>query len=202
VCDYGQVLCIAPPPPDWAALVDAAAHAGWRPPPASEAGAAAGADEAFTSVYWAERVAYDRADLSVAEYWEKTIGSPPAKNHLDALVDADRAMWLHPNPDSVDAAQRAAGRGLRLALFSNAPVEVAAGIDRLAWLDGFGPRFFSCYLRSVKPEPAAYRAVLEGLGARPADLVFFDDRPANVEGAARMGIDARLFTDPAQIDEV
>jgi putative hydrolase of the HAD superfamily len=63
-------------------------------------------------------------------------------------------------------------------------------------------RFFRCDLRAVKPEPAAYRAVLTGLGARPGDVVFFDDRPGNVAAAAEMGIDARLFEDPAQFDEV
>ena len=61
----------------------------------------------------------------------------------------------------------------------------------------FTRRFFSCWLRAVKPEPAAYRAVLDALDARPEDVVFFDDRPANVAGAAELGIDARLFEHPA-----
>ena len=54
----------------------------------------------------------------------------------------------------------------------------------------------------MKPEPAAYHAVLGALDARPEDVVFFDDRPANVAGAAELGIDARLFEHPAQLDEV
>ena len=79
---------------------------------------------------------------------------------------------------------------------------MAKGIDEAPWLAPFTRRFFSCDLRAVKPEPAAYRVVLARLGARPGEVVFFDDRPANVAAAAEMGIDARLFEDPAQFDEV
>jgi putative hydrolase of the HAD superfamily len=89
-----------------------------------------------------------------------------------------------------------------LTILSNAPIEVAEEIDAAPWLAPFTKRFFSCYLRAVKPEPAAYQAVLDDLGARPEEVVFFDDRPANVAGAAAFGIDARVFEDPAQLDAV
>ncbi len=82
------------------------------------------------------------------------------------------------------AAERAGHRGLRLAILSNAPAEVADEIDEAPWLAAFSRRFFSCRLKAVKPEAAAYRAVLDALGAEPGEVVFFDDRPANVAGAA------------------
>ena len=112
-----------------------------------------------------------------------------------AVIDAADAATL-------DAAQRAAQRGLRLAILSNAPLEMAKEIDAAPWLAPFTRRFFSCHLRAVKPEPAAYQAVLAALSARPEEVVFFDDRPVNVVAAAQLGIDARLFEAPAQLDEV
>ena len=39
-------------------------------------------------------------------------------------------------------------------------------------------------------------------GAEPEEVVFFDDRPANVAGAAAVGIDARLFEQASQLDEL
>ncbi|MDQ1429140.1 MAG: putative hydrolase of the superfamily, partial [Acidimicrobiaceae bacterium] len=66
----------------------------------------------------------------------------------------------------------------------------------------FKPRIFSCRLRAVKPEPAAFTAALAVLGCEPGEVVFFDDRQANVAAAAELGLRATLFTDPAQIDEV
>jgi putative hydrolase of the HAD superfamily len=89
-----------------------------------------------------------------------------------------------------------------LAILSNAPVEVADQIDAAPWLASFTKRFFSCRLRAVKPEPAAFHAVLAALPADPGDVVFFDDRDANVVAAAELGMDARRFEDPAQFDEV
>ena len=35
------------------------------------------------------------------------------------------------------------------------------------------------------------------LGAAPADLIFFDDRRTNIDGALAFGIDARLWTSAA-----
>jgi putative hydrolase of the HAD superfamily len=190
LCDYGEVLCLPPTEQDRAVL---ATTAGWDTQDR-------GGD--FWDAYWVDRVAYDRADLTAQDYWARLLGRPPEPGQLDRLTKVDAAGWLHPNPLSLAAAQRAAQRGLRLAILSNAPIEVAREIDRAPWLAPFSPRFFSCDLGAVKPEPAAYQAVLASLGARPEEVVFFDDRPVNVTGAAALGIDARLFDDPAQLDLV
>jgi putative hydrolase of the HAD superfamily len=186
--DYGEVLSLPPSEADRRKL---AAVAAWDPTRGD-----------FWEAYWLDRAAYDRADLTADHYWSRLLGHPPVPNQLTGLIRADAAGWLRPNPDSVAAVERAGRRGLRLAILSNAPVEVAKEIDAAPWLAPFTRRFFSCDLRSVKPEAAAYQAALEALGARPSDVVFLDDRAANVAAAARLGIDARLFEGPAQFDEV
>jgi FMN phosphatase YigB (HAD superfamily) len=53
---------------------------------------------------------------------------------------------------------------------------------------------FSATTRATKPSPAAYAAALTVLGAAPADVLFVDDSPSNVDGARRMGIAAVHFT--------
>jgi putative hydrolase of the HAD superfamily len=156
----------------------------------------------FWKAYWTDRPAYDRADLSVEEYWAQLLGYTPHPEQLRDLIAADRAGWLHPNRAVIAAAERAGERGLRLAILSNAPAEVADEIDAAPWLAAFCRRFFSCRLRAIKPEAAAYGAVLDALDAEPGDVVFFDDRPANVAGAAQLGIDARLFETAAQLDQL
>jgi putative hydrolase of the HAD superfamily len=186
LCDYGEVLCVAPPAADWRLLV---AEAAWDSETAD-----------FGAAYWASRVAYDRGDLTAGAYWEQVLGRPLAPDQLDRLIERDIAIWLHPNRASVAAAVAAKDRGFRLAILSNAPNEVAAAIDRAEWLDAFDRRFFSCRLRSVKPEPAAYTSVLAALGAEAHEVLFFDDRPVNVAGAEAVGIRAVLFEDPSQFD--
>lgn len=185
--DYGQVLSTAPPEDEWDELRRAAGRSGDDP-------------GRFHDLYWQHRLEYDRGDLSVEDYWARVLGTAPTPAQLDELVHWDVAIWMHPHEPSVEAAHRAAKRGWRLALFSNAPVEVAAGIDALEWLEPVERRFYSCRLRRVKPEPEAYREVIAGLAADPGQIVFFDDRPPNVAAARQLGIRAYVFTDAAQID--
>jgi putative hydrolase of the HAD superfamily len=186
LCDYGEVLSMAQPAPDRAALERVARRFG----------------SDFWADYWRWRPGYDRGDISGRDYWRAVLGRSPSTRQLHELFEVDSASWVHPNLDSLAAAQRAAQRGLRLALFSNAPVEVAARIDSQDWLANFSPRLYSCALRAVKPEPVAYQAALSALGAAPSDVIFFDDRPANVVAAQQAGIRAEVFTDPRQIDAI
>ena len=185
ICDYGEVLSLAPPAEDRAALEAAA-----RWPETSET---------FWNSYWTERQPYDRGDVSASEYWEAVLDRSVTEAELSRLIDADVAGWMHPNVRSVEAIASLRDRGVQLALFSNAPVEVAAGIAAASWMAPFSRMFFSCDLRAVKPEPAAYRAVLDGLHVTANDVVFVDDRPANVAGAEAVGIPAVLFEGAGQL---
>lgn len=185
ICDYGEVLSEPPPDEDRAALE---AAAGWS-----------GSSEAFWEAYWIHRRGYDRGDVSAGEYWKSVLSRSVTDSQLTALIDADVAGWLHPNRRAIEAIGSLSDRGVQLALFSNAPVEVAAGIDAAPWMESFSRKFFSCYLRAVKPEPAAYRAVMDALKAQPGDVLFVDDRPVNVAGAEAVGIPAVLFKDPDQL---
>ncbi|MCB8955009.1 MAG: HAD family phosphatase [Nocardioides sp.] len=47
---------------------------------------------------------------------------------------------------------------------------------------------------AAKPDPAAYRAVIERAGVPPERLVFVDDKQVNVDAAAALGMDAIRFT--------
>lgn len=186
LCDYGEVLSLPQPAEDKAFLEAVAGREG----------------EELWAPYWAHREAYDRADISAESYWARVLGASPGAERLSGLIDTDMAGWLHPNPASLAATARAAGRGLRLALFSNAPLEQASVLDTVDWLTGFSPRLYSSRLRAVKPEPAAYAAVIRALAVHPAEITFLDDRADNVEAARAAGLQAEIFTDPAQIDAV
>jgi putative hydrolase of the HAD superfamily len=189
LCDYGEVLSLPPTREDWRRVAGAA---GWDPDD----------PDGFDAAYWSKRMAYDRADLTAADYWATVVGRPLGPDELDRVTAADAAMWLRPNPATLAAARRAGDRGLRLAILSNAPFEVAEAVGAAGWLAPFSPKLFSCDLRSAKPERAIYQAALSRLGAQPDQVTFFDDRPENVAGAARLGIDARHFEAPGQLDEV
>jgi putative hydrolase of the HAD superfamily len=184
LCDYGEVLTLAP---------SAAARAALE----TEADAESGG---FWAAYWQHRPAYDRGDLDTVGYWTKVIGRPPHRPNLRRLVGLDVIMWSQPNPASLAAAGRVAERGTKLAVLSNAPAELADHFDQLPWLAPFEPRLFSGRLGTIKPEPAIYAVALEALAAKPRDVLFIDDRPENVRSARRAGLRSIQFTDPSQID--
>jgi putative hydrolase of the HAD superfamily len=186
LCDYGEVLSLPQPLADQLALEEEVGRSGPE----------------FWTTYWQHRPGYDRGDTEVTEYWSSVLGFRPDRRRLERLIELDIASWVHPNPASLAAATRAAERGLRLAILSNAPHAVADAIDDASWAGAFSPRLFSCRLRATKPERDVYVAALQALDTDPSDVTFFDDRPENVSAAREVGMSAHVFTDPIQIDAV
>jgi putative hydrolase of the HAD superfamily len=183
LCDYGEVLAMAPSSVHRSALETEA-----------------GAGPEFWATYWEHRPAYDRSDLDTIHYWTKVLGYAPEFVHLRRLIGLDIVMWSQPNHPSLAAIGRAAERGVKLALLSNAPAELADRFDKLPWLAALNPRLFSGHLGIIKPEPAIYAIALDALRAEPQEVTFIDDRQENIEAAKRAGLQAELFIHPDQID--
>jgi HAD superfamily hydrolase (TIGR01509 family) len=63
---------------------------------------------------------------------------------------------------------------------------------RRTGVDGyFQAHFLSWRIGHTKPDPAAYRAVIDALGCPPDQIAYFDDNPANVAAGAWAGMLAR-----------
>lgn len=59
--------------------------------------------------------------------------------------------------------------------------------------------FVSWQLGLRKPERAAFEAVCDAMGLKPAEVLFFDDTAQNVEGAKAAGLSSVLVTSPADV---
>ncbi|MFD0477447.1 HAD-IA family hydrolase [Nonomuraea thailandensis] len=111
------------------------------------------------------------------------------------LVAMDVASWAYPNRGTITLLGELLEAGRDVALLSNAPVCVGDGLDELPWVAAIGHRFYSGRMGLVKPDREIYEELARGLGADPAEIVFIDDRPENVEGAERAGMTGVRFTD-------
>jgi putative hydrolase of the HAD superfamily len=185
IFDYGNVLARPQSPADaasMAAILDLAVAP-------------------FLEIYWRFRVPYDRAELDPAAYWTSVAqaGARQATtSQIEQLIEIDNLSWSHPAPIMPEWAGELQREAIRTAILSNMPVPVRQLVDRLDWLPEFDYRTFSCDVGVCKPDPEIYRHCLHGLGLRPSEVLFLDDRPGNVRGAESLGMHALLFTTPEE----
>ncbi|ASU83155.1 HAD family phosphatase [Nocardiopsis gilva YIM 90087] len=146
----------------------------------------------FWTAYWDERSDYD-GGLTSTEYWDRIslrLGAEWDGAQRQDLWATDVSSWLHVTERSAGLVDRLADRGVRLALLSNAPADIAGALRHSPVLARFDALFFSCDLGIRKPAPDIYTHVLTELGVTPEETVFIDDREENVLAAKRLGIDA------------
>jgi putative hydrolase of the HAD superfamily len=154
----------------------------------------------FEAAYWRYRLDYDRAALDVTAYWQQVaadLGRSYSDTEIAELSRLDAASWMTLQPGTVELITGLAAAGQRLALLSNAPADVAEAVHALPVAGYFEHLVFSCTLKSAKPDPECFQATLAVLGAEPADVIFLDDRPANVAAAGALGMVSFRFTDAA-----
>ena len=154
----------------------------------------------FESVLWALRSEYDRGTISARDYYKKVLshfGVYLDDESVDELVELDSSSWKNIDPETVLLMEEIKKAGYLLGILSNMPM------DFLFWARENLPVFslphasvFSCEVHLVKPEEAIYRKMLSLLGVEAGELVFFDDKIDNVEGARALGIEAILWENP------
>jgi putative hydrolase of the HAD superfamily len=163
-------LGLAPGTLDWRGPFDPAADPLWR---SLQAGALT------EPAYWARRAAEAGQD-GVRALMARLFGGPE-----DELV--------RPQARALVAEARAAG--LETAVLTNDlhAFHDQAWIDRMRVLAEVGCVVDTAQHGTRKPEPAAYRLVLDRLGVAADQAVLVDDQPANVAGAEAAGMAAVWF---------
>jgi putative hydrolase of the HAD superfamily len=187
--DYGLVLSAPPDPAAWERMK-----------------AILGADEAaMHGAYWRFRRGYDLGALSGQAYWHAVadeLGRTLNDATERALIEADVDLWTQPNEAMIAFARSLPGRGLKRGLLSNIGDAMETGVmERCPWLAEFDHRTFSHRLLIAKPDPAIYAHAAQGLGLRPEEIVFLDDRPENIAAARAAGMHAVEYSDHARFVE-
>jgi putative hydrolase of the HAD superfamily len=151
------------------------------------------APEELMERYWVNRPLLDSGVPSVP-YWSGVAGRDVSEAEAAQLDQVDLGGWARTNADMLALVEEQKAAGVRLALLSNAPHVQADAFEKVAWTAGFEHVFVSARLGMIKPDRAIFEHVLAELGARPEDVTFVDDRAANIEAAAALGIRCVLFT--------
>ena len=73
-----------------------------------------------------------------------------------------------------------------------------AQFDIFKLLDGY---VISSEEKVIKPEPEIYQRLFEKYDLKPEECLFTDDRPENIEGGRRLGMDGIVFHDARQYEQ-
>ncbi len=178
IFDYGRVLSLPPSDADWAAF-------------------AAATDlplETLHHRYWEHRDAYDRKEVSAAEYWRQVTGNDIAGDKLIELIALDDAQWTKVNQEMLRRARQLKSAGVKIAILSNMQIDMLRMMRaKFDWLNEFDVQMYSCEVGLVKPDAEVYMQCLRRLGVAPVEALFLDDKQKNISGADDVGMQTLLF---------
>lgn len=127
-------------------------------------------------------------ELPLADYWADV--AHQLRHPIDDMPKLEEDFYSGDQLDEEIVAlirnRKAAGQ--KIALLSNDSPALIAKLDRLGIASLFDPLVVSASIGVMKPDPMAYRIVLDRLGHPAADSVFIDDMPANIDGARAVGM--------------
>jgi putative hydrolase of the HAD superfamily len=140
-------------------------------------------------------------EISAEQHWEGVLAS--LNLPADELPNLQSAFWGGDRLDTelVETIQALRPR-YRTALLSNGWSHLRLWIEKI-WniADAFDEIIISAEVGAAKPDARVFRLALERLGVSPAEALFVDDFPENVEGARAVGMHAILFRSADQVRE-
>ena len=178
IFDYGEVLCHRPAGEEMSRM----------------AGFFGLNTDQFLPLWERNRGPFDRGDLSAKVYWSMLAadaGVSIDSRQMEELCTLDLEMWSHINSAMIDWVRQLRASGLKVGLLSNMPADMVTHCRKqFAWLEVFDFATFSADVRLIKPDSAIYEHTLRGLGVKPSEAIFLDDREANIQAARELGIEA------------
>jgi putative hydrolase of the HAD superfamily len=187
ILDYGEVLCFLPTPD----AIERMARIFHIDP------------QSFLPIYTASRGPYDRGDLLPSEYWHafaSQAGVTLGGDVIESLRQWDIEMWSRTNDPMILWLANLRSAGVKTAILSNMPSDMVTHVrQNFPWLKHFDHQIFSADVRSIKPEPAIYDYSLKALDVPASEVLFVDDRVANLEQARAAGMRVIRFQSVNQL---
>jgi putative hydrolase of the HAD superfamily len=155
----------------------------------------------FLPVLYGIRCEYDRGTWDGREYYREVLARLNAtaeEQTLDRMAEIDTDSWKTLNPETLRLIADLKNAGVKTAILSNMPHDflryARTNIPLFSEVDA---GIFSCEWSLIKPEQGIYEVLAGTLGLSPGEIVFFDDLPANIDGARAFGLQGILWQDAA-----
>jgi glucose-1-phosphatase len=145
---------------------------------------------------------HEIGQITDAAYFQNLRASLGVDLSDGALLDGWNAIFVGEMPGISDVLMKAAARRPLYAFSNTNPAHQAYFSQRFAdVLRHFRQVFTSSDIGLRKPDAAAFAYVVAAIGAPAGRILFFDDSPANVEGARACGLKAVHVTTRSTVAE-
>jgi putative hydrolase of the HAD superfamily len=152
--------------------------------------------------YWHNRYNYDLG-MKGRDYWAKVASDARTTftpQQIDDLIESDILMWTSLNEEMLGWVVALQNAGFRTAILSNMVLELMEYMrQEFGWLAHFQQHTWSCELGIGKPDPAIYLHTCKELDVLPSEALFIDDKPENIVGAEKAGLQAIQFSTIEQL---
>jgi putative hydrolase of the HAD superfamily len=135
-----------------------------------------------------------QGEISLAAYWQavgQKLGLTPKQLRQ---LQGDFYAGDRLDPDLLSLIRELREAQVAVGLLSNNSPDLADTLADLEVAPLFTAIVISASIGIMKPDPAAYHAILEALEIAPEQAVFVDDSMDNVEGARAVGMASIHFT--------
>jgi len=133
-------------------------------------------------------------------YWEPALKEWNVKLSETAFWD----YWFKAEIQSnkmISFAKELRGKGIKVFILSNNFKERAEYYGHYPWIhDAVDKVYFSWQTGFVKPDPMAWKLVLDENDLKSEECVYFDDQEKNLKAAQGIGIQSFMFTDEADLE--
>lgn len=127
----------------------------------------------------------------IAEHVSEVLGQRLAEADVVAALNAELGAEIQTTAQMLPTLRRKTKVGC---LSNTNSIHWDKLLSSYSFMQNFDRRFASQIVGCAKPDKEIYERVAVNLGARPRELLFFDDKLENVEAAQRLGWHARVYT--------
>lgn len=141
---------------------------------------------------------FEEGKITLDHYLERTVFYEPRKYGKDEFKKYMFSL-SQPKPQVLEFASALAGKCLMATINNESREMNDYRIKQFGLVQIFDLFVSSCYVAMRKPEEKIYRLALDLIQKAPDECCFIDDRPANIDGAAKVGMRTVLMRNPAQL---
>jgi putative hydrolase of the HAD superfamily len=143
---------------------------------------------------------FERGKISLQDYLERTVFYRPRPFTIEAFTQHMLSL-SQPYPDTLRLAKELARSGKYLmSTLNNESKELNLfRIQTFGLREIFSLFVSSCFVGLRKPEEGIYRLALEITQRPPEECCFIDDRPLNLDSAAKLGMHVIQMKDAEQL---